>query len=276
MNMFKKAFVAMLLVSTSAYAQNKVSLSGSDTLGGVMTDAIIAAGMNQKISYTGGGSSVGEKAFVNGEISITAMSREMKPEVLAQARAAGVEPVAHVVALDGIGLFVNASNLVASFDLPTLAKIFTCEYTAWNQVPNSGKSGAIKAYRRNDQSGTTDTFKALVGVKTFGACVTVVNETADIADRTATDADAIGYAGLSGIKAGNRDVAISATAASAAITPNTATIRDGSYPLSRKLYIYSASGVRAPAGAEQELLEYLLDRSFLDPIVQDHDFVTLD
>lgn len=273
----KKIMVAALLVaSTAVTAQTKISISGSDTLGGVMTDAIIASGLSQHVAYTGGGSGVGEKALANGEITVTAMSREFKPEVIALAKTKGIDPVGHVIALDGLGIFVNSSNPVASLDFVTLTKIFTCEFTSWNQVAGSGKNGPIKAYRRNDLSGTTDTFKSLVGVKTFGACVTVVNETADIADRTGADVDAIGYAGLSGKNANNREVAISAKAGQTAVLPNTTTIRNMSYPLSRKLYIYEATGSKSPAGAEYELLQYVLDRSFLDPIVQDHDFVTID
>ena len=274
--MKKMVFAALLAGATLVIAQTQVSVSGSDTLGGVMTDAIIAAGLTQKIAYTGGGSGVGEKALANAEITITAMSREFKTEMLDAAKTKGITPVAHVIALDGIGIFVNAANPLASLDFTTISKIFTCDITSWNQVAGSGKNGPIKAYRRDDKSGTTDTFKHLVGVKNFGACVTVVNETADIADRTATESDAIGYAGLSAIKSGNRELAISKKAGEATVLPNTTTIRNETYPLSRKLYIYESSGSKAPAGAEQELLGYLLDRSFLDPIVQDHDFITLD
>ncbi len=272
--------VSVLLLGASVYtqaqAQLKVNFSGSDTLGGVMTDAIIASGLNQKINYTGGGSSVGEKALANGEISMTAMSREFKTEALNLAQSKGIIPLAHVIGLDGLAMLVHASNPIAFLDFATLVKIYSCEITSWNQIPGSGKTGSIKAYRRDDKSGTTDTFKSLVGVKNFGACVTVLAETHDIADRTSTEVDAIGYAGLSGTKQGNRHVAITAKAGQPAIEPNTTTIRNSSYPLSRKLYVYVASGSKSPEGAEQELLEYLLDRSFLDPIMQDHDFVTID
>ncbi len=272
----KKLLLLALLTAGSVQAQTKVTFSGSDTLGGVMTDAIIAAGMNQKIAYTGGGSGVGEKALANGEIGVTAMSREFKPEVLATARAKGIEPVAHVIALDGLAIFVNQSNNVASLDFAQLTQIFSCQITSWNQIPGSGKTGPIKAYRRNDQSGTTDTFKHLVGIKTFGACVTIVNETADIADRTAVEAEAIGYAGMSGHKPGNREVAIAKKAGDVAVLPNTTTIRNETYPLARKLFVYEATGTRSANEIERELLDYVLDRSFLDPIVQDHDFVTID
>lgn len=264
-----------VVVALANAAQAKHLISGSDTLGGVMTDAIIAAGMDQNIGYIGGGSGVGEKALVNGEIGLTAMSREMKPEFVAQAKAAGVEVVPHVVGLDGLAIFVNGSNPVQGLDLSTLARIYSCELTSWSQIPGSGKSGAIRAYRRNDLSGTTDTFKTLTGLKNFGACVTIVNETADIAEKTSIDADAVGYAGLSGKKDKNRSVAISRKSGEAFVLATAATIRNESYPLSRKLYVYEASGARQPNAIEAQLLEQLLDRSFMDPILQDHDFITL-
>lgn len=267
--------LAVFLLTIQVNAQ-KVNISGSDTLGGVMTDAIIAAGLNQKVAYIGGGSGVGEKALANGEITITGMSREFKPEVIALAKSKGIEPVAHVIALDGLVILVNKANPLASVDFATLTKIFSCEFTSWNQVPGSGKNGPIKAYRRDDKSGTTDTFKSLVGVKTFGACVTILAETADIADRTSTESESIAYAGLSGKRDGNRTVAVAAKTGAQAVEPNTTTVRNASYPLARKLFVYEATGAKSVEGAEAELLEYVLDRSFLDPIVQDHDFITID
>lgn len=267
--------LSFLFLASTTFAQPKHLVSGSDTLGGVMTDAIIASGLDQVIGYIGGGSSVGEKAFANGEIGMTAMSRELKPEVIAQLNAAGVNPVGHVVALDGISVFVNSANPATGIDFATLAKIFTCEYTSWSQVAGSGKVGPIHAFRRNDESGTTDTFKNLVGVKNFGACVTVLAETADIAEKVGVDADAVGYAGLSGKTDRNRELAVAKTGTNF-VMPTTASIRNETYPLSRKLYIYEAAGARTPNKVEAQLLEQLLDRSFLDPIVQDHDFVTID
>ncbi|MGZ3745536.1 MAG: PstS family phosphate ABC transporter substrate-binding protein, partial [Pseudobdellovibrionaceae bacterium] len=199
--------VSFLLVASTSFAAKHL-ISGSDTLGGVMTDAIIAAGLDQEISYVGGGSTIGEKAFVNGEIGITAMSREIKPDAAAQLQTAGVTPIAHVVALDGISIFVNKANPAVGIDFATLAKVFTCEFTSWSQIPGSGKTGPIHAFRRNDESGTTDTFKNLVGVKAFGACVTVLAETADIAEKVGLDTEAMGYAGLSGKTDKNRELAV--------------------------------------------------------------------
>ncbi len=268
--------VASLMISASAFADAKFVFSGSDTLAGVMTDAIIASGLDQQMQYAGGGSGLAEKNMASADQGIGPMSREMKPEFHQQMLSAGVTPVAHVVGLDGISLFVKGSNPVASLDLPTLTRIYTCEFTKWEQIPNSGLKGVINPLRRNDASGTTDAFKHFTGLKTFGACVKVMNETADIAEATARDGMAIGYAGLSGKVDGNRAVAIAKTAGAQAVQPTTATIRNFSYPLARNLYVYEVTGARTVNEVEQQLLDNVTDRSFMDPIMQAHEFITID
>lgn len=273
--MKKLSLVLLLAASTSAFAQ-KHPFAGSDTLAGAITDAIIASGMENQIEYVGGGSGNGEKALVNGDQGIAPMSREIKPEVQQQlaAKSISVSPV--VLALDGLSIFVKGDNPVPRLDLPTIVKIYSCEYTRWEQINGSGLSGAIRVYRRNDASGTTDAFKHFTGLRNFGACVNVVNETADIADVTSRDGLALGYSGLSGKTANNRSVAIAARSDSPAVLPTTATVRDFSYPLARKLYVYVVNGAAQPNEAEKNLLSYISDRSFMDPIMQQHDFITID
>lgn len=263
-------------LSSAQGMQAKASFAGSDTLAGVMTDAIIAAGMDQQLQYTGGGSGLGEKGLVTGDQGIAPMSREVKPEVLQQMRSQGLDAVEHVVALDGLSMFVKKDHPVASLDLQTITRIYSCELTKWEQVPQSGRKGEIKVYRRNDNSGTTDAFKHFTGLKTFGSCVTAVNETADISDVTSRDPLAIGYAGLQGKVAKNRYVAIAAKPGGTAVLPTTKTVRNFSYPMARKLFVYEVAGSRKPTDIETQFLGYVTDRSFLDPIVQAHEFITID
>ena len=252
------------------------AIKGSDTLAGVLLNAISESDMANEISYLGGGSGKGEKALVAAEQGFAPMSRPMKAEVIAEARLAGMEPVAHVIGLDGIGVFINHTNVLASLTIEQVKKIYTCELTDWTQLSGSGIVGSIKVYRRDDLSGTTDTFKSLVGIEAFGACVTILPETADIAYETASQANAVGYSGLSAQREGNRSLALAKTITDSAFLPTVANIRTGVYPLARKLYVYEATGSRVPNAIEAELLGYLLDRSFLDPILQANGFFTLD
>ncbi|MGE0616129.1 MAG: PstS family phosphate ABC transporter substrate-binding protein [Bacteriovoracia bacterium] len=274
--------VASLVVAVGTAQAAPVPFQGSDTLAGVMTDAINAAGMEKEIVYLGGGSGKGELALANEEQGIAPMSREAKPEVADQAAKKGIKLVGHVVALDALSIFVNGSNKIARMDLPTVKAIFECTITKWEQVAGSGKAGTITVYRRNDASGTTDAFKHFTAIKKFGNCVTVLAETADIAEKTSKDADAIGYSGASGKRDGNRAVPLAATAEAKAVEANVKTVRDFSYPMARKLYVYEAVDAKTDKTktktkeVEEKLLQNLLDRSFLDPIVQDHEFYTID
>ncbi len=274
--MKKTLVIAALAASTMASAEVQ-ALKGSDTLSGVLTDAIAGAGMQDQLSYAGGGSGLGEKAIVAKEQGIAPMSRPFSAAKLAEAQAAGITPVGHVIGLDGIGVFVNSNNATPAVNLPLLKKIYSCEVVKWQEIAGSVRFGEIKAYRRPDESGTTDAFKSLIGLTAFGPCVTVAAETADIARLTSTDANAIGYAGMSGHVQGNRPLAVSKTADSAPIMPSVDTIRAKTYPLGRELFLFEASGSFLPNDVEKALLGgYLLDRAFLDPILEAHEFYTID
>ncbi len=266
--MFKKQIMTVIVLGALGFqAQAKHVFSGSDTLAGVMTDSIIAGGLDQAISYAGGGSGNGEKAIATGEQGIAPMSREIKPDILSQATAQGVTLVPHVIALDGLAILVNKANMTVGMDLSMIRKIFSCELTKWEEVLGSSLRGTISVYRRNDVSGTTDTFKHLVGVKKFGACVAVLNETADIAEKTSKESTAIAYSGLSGKTENNRALSIAKEGTTSFVAPTAATVRDATYPLSRKLFVYEATGARTTNKVEAQLLDLLLDRSFIDPII---------
>jgi phosphate transport system substrate-binding protein len=260
--------------ATSAHAA-PYQFQGSDTLAGVITDAIIAAGMNNEMAYLGGGSGKGEAAIIKGEQGIAPMSRAMTDDAANTGKAKGYTFTDHVIALDGVGVFVNKANATAAIDIPTLKKIFECTVTDWRDVPNSGRSGRINAFRRNDASGTTDTFKNLVGVTKFGACVTIMAETVDIAEKTASDQWAVGYSGHTALRDGNKCLKVARDANSPAIDLNVNTIRAFTYPLARQLHVYEIGGSMKPNATEAKFLKKVLDRSFLDPIIQNNEFYTL-
>lgn len=268
--------VTLASLVTSIAVAAPASLQGSDTMAGIMTDAISAAGLEGEVTYVGGGSGLGEKAVSAGEQGIAPLSREVSPQAVAAAKAKGITLVPHVIGLDGVAVFVNAKNTLEKLDLPALRNIFTCSATKWEDVPGSGRTGAIAVFRRNDNSGTTDTFKSLVGIDAFGACVKALPETADIANATATNENALAYSGLTARRDGNKAVALAKAPGQAAVQPTAANIRSFAYPLARKLYVYEAKGGNvALSNAEATLLDKMLDRSFMDPIIQANEFFTV-
>ncbi len=272
--MMRPLLISSLWISTSLFAQDNTALTlkGSDTLAPYMSDVIRASGLESSVVYQGGGSSLGETALVNKTQHLAPMSRAFKTEQLQKAAAAGVKIVEHVIGLDGVGVFVNKSNGTTSLTLDQLKKIYSCEITNWSAV--GGSDLTITAYRRDDVSGTTDTFKSLVGLSSFGSCVKVLNETSAIADITSVEASAVGYSGLSAIREGNRDLPLAKDASAVAFGPTPANIRSFDYPLARRLYVYEAAGTMT--AAEQTLLSNILDRSFSDPILVKNEFFTID
>jgi ABC-type phosphate transport system substrate-binding protein len=117
---------------------------------------------------------------------------------------------------------------------------------------------------------------SMVGVKKFGDCVISLEHTTDIAAKTATEAGAIGYSGLTARREGNLTLAVAKNDGESGVLPTVSTIRRFAYPLARKLFVYEASGAVVPSEAERELLNLVLDRSFMDPIMQDSEFYTVD
>jgi phosphate transport system substrate-binding protein len=260
---------------TAQAADGPAQLRGSDTLFGAITDAVNQSGLQSEIQYLGGGSGLGEAGLRAGTQGIAPMSRALSSAAIEDLENQGVIPVQNVIGLDGVAVFVKRTDAtVAQIDIPTLRAIYTCTITDWSQVPGSGQVGPIAVYRRNDDSGTTDTFKSLVGVTAFGPCATPLATTADIAATTSADALAIGYAGLSAERPENQALAIARTADAAAVAPGVTTIRDFSYPLARRLYVNSVADGRFPSASEQALLDLVLDRSFMDPILLANEFVT--
>ncbi len=66
----------------------------------------------------------------------------------------------HVLALDGLAVILNPSNPVRTLSKAQIAGIFTGAVKDWSEV--GGTPGPITRYRRDDKSGTWDTFKATV------------------------------------------------------------------------------------------------------------------
>ncbi len=274
----KKSIFALALVSAPAFAQNAtpgiIAIQGSDTLAGFMSDIIVNSGLEEQMVYQGGGSGKGEAALIAGLQGIAPMSRKIKPEALATAEKAGIQITEHTIGLDGVGLFVNTANKLKQLNLAQVVDIYTCKTTNWSQI--GGDNAAIVVYRRDDVSGTTDTFKTLTGLKEFGPCVTILKETSDIAVATSTEAHSIAYAGLSAGRPENHALSLAKTSADKYYAPTPTNIRSFNYPLSRTLYVYEAAGAYSKKDAEVQLLGNIIDRSFADPILVDNEFYTVD
>lgn len=71
-----------------------------------------------------------------------------------------------------------------------------------------------------------------------------------------------------------KELAVASTSAGPFVAPSASSIRSFAYPLARRLYINSVSDGRVPSADEQQLLDAMTNRSFMDPILEAREFVT--
>lgn len=281
--------------------EGKFVFYGSTTIGGVVAKAVEKAELSEVMDYAQGGSGKGETYLVNGAQGIAPMSRPMNPDLIQSLKDQGVIVTGAIDAdgnlipgegyklgMDGLSILVNKSNGIKSLTFDLIKAIYECRITRWEDPAlkgvGSNLKGAIVAYRRDLESGTTSTFKDLTGGKypdwgKSSDCTKEVKGGEDIKDRTMNEANAIGFGGLSSLDSAknpkNQVVAVAAKAGDKAIVPSELTIRDLSYPMSRYLWIYEVSGKRTPNAYEQRLLETLKDPNVMDDILEEWDLVKI-
>jgi phosphate transport system substrate-binding protein len=236
---FVAAFLAAAVVPTSALAGN-VTIKGSDTmviLGQRWAEEFMKKNPDVTLQVTGGGSGTGISALINGTTEICQASRAMKQSEKEKLRdrysTTGVEiPVAK----DGLSIFVHASNPLTEISIPQLEAIYRGKITNWKEL--GGPDSKIILYSRENSSGTYVFFKeeVLKGAD-FSPRAQTLPGTAAVVNAVSKDKNAIGYGG--GAYGKNvKHLKVKATDTSAAVEPDEAHVKDGTYPLSRPLYFY--------------------------------------
>lgn len=234
-----------------------ITIKGSDTmviLGQRWAEAYMAGHEGAVVQVTGGGSGTGIAALINGTTDICQASRQMKQKEHEQMREKFGEP-AHeiIVAKDGLAVYLHEQNPVKELSIGQLKAIYRAEITSWKQV--GGPDQPITLYGRENSSGTYEYFKERVlEGEDFAAQVQTLPGTAAVVNAVAQDPNGIGYGGAAYAK-GVFDCAIKATDDAPAVLPNEATVRDGSYPISRGLYYYTR---KAPEGATKAFIDFVL------------------
>lgn len=227
-------FILIVLVSIPMFAQT-VTCSGSTTvlpIAQAAAEAYMDKHPNINISVRGGGSGVGIAALQNGTVQIANSSRMIKSKEMTQAKSKGINPVGYAVANDGIAMLVHPSNGVKNLTLKQIQDIYTGKIKNWNQA--GGNNTPIVIVSRDVASGTFEVFneKALKGSKVDASAQMLASNNA-IVTTVSTTPGAIGYAGLGYVN----DTVKVLTVAN--IIPSEKTVKDGSYPLARKLYMYT-------------------------------------
>lgn len=211
---------------------------------------------NVRISVTGGGSGTGISALLSNTVDIANASRAIKEEEITTAQAANIEPVEYVVARDAIAVIVHPDNPVQQLTLEQVAAIYKGEIVNWNEV--GGEDRPIVRLSRETNSGTHVYFLEEVirlGSKEdksiFSANTLLLPSSEGIIAEVSDNPNAIGYDGLGYITPEVKVLAIRKQEGDAYVLPSVATVNDGSYAISRDLYMY------APESVAQAVKDYL-------------------
>jgi phosphate transport system substrate-binding protein len=214
-----------------------------------------------RISVTGGGSGTGIAAMINGTVSIANASREMKPEEINAAKANGIGPVEFVVARDAIAVVISPSNPVQRLTMQQISDIYIGAIRNWMEV--GGEDRPIVLLSRESNSGTYVYFLENVirmgdsrSKLLFSADTLLMPSSEGISSEIRQNPNAIGYDGLGYVTADQKVVAVAKNQNGPFVIPSAQTVKDGSYPIARPLYMYTAG---QPSGQIKNYIDWILD-----------------
>ncbi len=249
----------------TADSHRAIQNKGSDTLVNLAlawAEAYQTVDPTMTIAVSGGGSGTGITALINGTADIANASRKMKDEEISAARANGIEPVEIPVAIDAIAVIVNPQNPVSQLTIDQLADIFAGRVTNWKDV--GGNDEPIVLVSRETNSGTHVYFLEQVirkgdtkNTDIFAPQTLLMPSSVGITSEIGRNPHAIGYDGLGYITPAEKVIALARGGSSPYVLPSVSTAADGSYPLSRYLYMYTAG---QPIGAVAKYLDWIRGR----------------
>ena len=197
------------------------------------------------------GSGEGIRMLLEGQLSFSQSSRAVKDEEFEKAEMRGFKLQQEPVAIDGIALYVNPQLIAQGLKGITLKQaqdIFTKKITNWKEV--GGPDVAIVPLSRNLQSsGTVDFFyEKVLDKKPLGSNVQIVSSTTESIHKVANNLGGIGYATASEVVNQHTIHLLALAKESNApflspCTNNTCTainktaFKDGSYPITRRLFV---------------------------------------
>jgi phosphate transport system substrate-binding protein len=245
----------------------EIRAKGSDTMIQLATawaEAYRKVKPNVMVNANGGGSGTGIAALQNGTTDLCNASREIKPEEREKVKAAtGQEVKEYVVAYDALAVYSNVANPIKEMSIDELREIWAegGKIDSWEQV-NPAFSGKIILFGRQNNSGTYDYFREHVCGKTaekkqreFRPGISELNGSSEVVENVAKTPNGLGYSGM-GYKTPNVNwLKVSNKKGEPAVEPGIEAARSGSYPIARKLYIYTAG---EPTGDMKAFIDWIL------------------
>ena len=155
-------------------------------------------------------------------------------------------------AKDGITIYLNESNPIKELSIKQLSGIFSGAIKNWKDV--GGPNSDIKLYGRENSSGTYVFFQENVVKGDYATSCQTLPGTAAVVNAVKNDKYGIGYGGAAyavGVKRCN----VKKDDKSTAYPASAETIKNGTYPISRYLYMYLRN---RPTGEIKNYIDWIL------------------
>jgi len=278
-----------------------IFISGSSTvepISSLVAELFAEENPDVEITVEGPGTGDGFELFCNGETDISDASRPIEEEEIDACAAGGVEYTELEVAIDGMAVLTSPANqAVTCLSYPDLYALLGPEsegFESWSDANDLGaKVGGSGDYpdaplvvtAPGEESGTYDSFVelALEGIaeERGQEATTRPDYQASANDNVIIDGIAgsdtsLGWVGFSFFEQ-NQDVvkALEVDGGEGCVPPTFESIADGSYPLSRSLYIYVNNAKAAEAEALRTFVDFYMTDTGLVTAVQEVAYVTL-
>jgi len=246
--------------SSRSVIQNK----GSDTLVNVAqawAETYQTVKPDVAIAVSGGGSGTGIAALINGTADIANSSRRIKDSEAAQIEANGAPPVEHIIGYDALAVYLHKNNPIDQISLAQLASVYGefGEVVKWTElgvdVPGCSDQTIVRVSRQNN-SGTYVYFRETVlGDGDYKLGSRDMHGSKDVVDLVQHTPCAIGYSGLAYATPDVKMPCILSQDGETCTFPSEESASDGSYPIARPLFMYTAGEATGP---EKEYLDWIL------------------
>jgi phosphate transport system substrate-binding protein len=249
-----------------------IRVEGSDTMVNIAqawAEEYHRTRLGVSVQVLGGGSGVGIASLIDGNCDIADCSRKMKPAEIEKAQAArGDKPHEIVTGYDALAVYVHRDNPLDSISIDQLAEIFGegGGITEWRQlgVADNPRFTKIVRVNRQNSSGTYAYFREAVlyrkdkdgkhHKRDYKLGSVDQSGSKDVVALISRTPCAIGYGGMGYQAPGIKMLKIARHPGGPAIAPTVANARNGSYPITRPLLLYT---IGPPRGAIGEYVEWI-------------------
>ena len=280
-----------------------INVSGSSTVEPISTAVSEAfAAANPGFTYTveGPGTGDGFKKFCAGETDISDASRKIKDAEAETCKTAGIDYVELKIAYDGMTVMTSPANTAVtclSFaDLYALIGPESTGFAKWSDGAALAKElgsntvlpdAPLAITGPGEESGTFDSFVELaitpIATARTKDATTRPDYTASANDNAIIEGVAgsdtslgwVGFAFAQENKDKVKELEVSKDPNGTCVAPTVDTISDGSYPLSRSLYIYVNKAKAAANPAVVACVDYYLAEGTISTVLQTVPYVNL-